>query len=49
MKIAVFSDIHGNYQALKAILKKIGNNYDEIVFLGDVIDLGPDSYECVKL
>jgi len=48
MKIAVFSDIHGNYQALKAILKKIGNDYDEIISLGDVIGLGPDSYECAR-
>lgn len=49
MKIAVFSDIHGNYQALKAILKKIGNEYYDIIFLGDAIGLGPDSYDCVKL
>lgn len=49
MKIAVFSDIHGNYQALKAVLKKISNKYDEIVFLGDAIDVGPDSLECIKL
>ena len=48
MKIAVFSDIHGNYQALVAILKKIGNNYDKIIFLGDAIAIGPDSKECVK-
>ena len=49
MKLAVFSDIHGNYQALKAILNRIGNGYDDIIFLGDAIGLGPDSYECVKL
>ena len=48
MKIAVFSDIHGNYQALKAILKKIGNDYDMVISLGDVVGLGPDSYECAK-
>ena len=49
MKLAIFSDIHGNYQALKAIFKKIGNDYDEVIFLGDAIGIGPDSYECVKL
>ena len=49
MKLAIFSDIHGNYQALKAIMKKIKDNYDEIIFLGDAIDIGPDSLECVKL
>lgn len=49
MKLAVFSDIHGNYQALRSIMKKVEHKYDEIIFLGDAIDLGPDSYECVKL
>ncbi len=49
MKLAVFSDIHGNYQALSSIVKKIGNKYDEVIFLGDAIDIGPDSLECVKL
>ena len=49
MKLAIFSDIHGNYQALKAIFNKIGNTYDEIIFLGDAIDIGPDSLECVKM
>ena len=48
MKIAVFSDIHGNYQALKAIIKKTKNKYDEIIFTGDAIDFGPDSLECIK-
>ncbi len=49
MRLAVFSDIHGNYQALKAIIKRTRKRYDEIIFLGDAIDLGPDSLECVKL
>ncbi len=49
MKIAVFSDIHGNYQALKAILNNIGDKYDKVIFLGDAVGIGPDSYLCVKL
>lgn len=48
-RIAVFSDIHGNYQALDAILNKINdNNYDEIIFLGDAIGIGPSPYECLN-
>ena len=35
MKIAVFSDVHGNLKALKAVLKQIGEeNPDLSVFLG---------------
>ena len=50
MRIAVFSDIHGNLEALKEILKDIRNeNIDEIICLGDVIGLGPDSRECLDI
>ena len=49
MRVAVFSDIHGNYQALCAILKDIHkNNIDKIIYLGDVVSLGPDSSLCLK-
>lgn len=50
MRIAVFSDIHGNYEALKSILNDIEkNNIDITIFLGDAISLGPNSEECIKL
>ena len=50
MKVAVFSDIHGNYQALKSIIKSIQKNkIDKIVYLGDAVGLGPDSDKCLKL
>ncbi len=49
-KLAVFSDIHGNLQALEAILNDINNNdYDEVYCLGDVIALGPNPKECLDL
>lgn len=48
-KVAVFSDIHGNYEALDVIINDIKeNNYDEVIFLGDLISLGPDSKACIK-
>ena len=48
MKIAVFSDIHGNYQALDTILNDIKNeNIDKIIFLGDSVSLGPCPNECI--
>ena len=48
MKVAVFSDIHGNYQALDAILNDIKNEkVDKIIFLGDAVSLGPCPNECI--
>lgn len=48
--IAIFSDIHGNLEALKSIIKDIKNkNIKEIIFLGDAVSLGPNSNECLKV
>ena len=42
MKIAVFTDIHGNYPALKAIMEDINKSeFNEVIFLGDAIGIGP--------
>jgi predicted phosphodiesterase len=50
MKIAVFSDIHGNYQALTAILDDINKKgIQKIYCLGDNISIGPNSKECLDL
>lgn len=41
MKIAVFSDIHGNLKALKTVLAQIKDqNVDTVVFLGDIFQRG---------
>lgn len=43
MKIAVISDIHGNMQALQAVLKNIKEeNCDKIFCLGDLAMAGPE-------
>lgn len=52
MAIAVFGDIHGNLEALEAILKDIkkhGRKIKDIYFTGDAITFGPDSSACLKL
>lgn len=50
MKIAVFTDIHGNYPALKTIMEDIDKSkFDEVIFLGDAIGLGPKSKECLEM
>ena len=46
MKILVLSDIHANWYALEAILDK--ESYDALIFLGDVVDFGPNPRKCVR-
>ena len=48
-KIAIFSDVHGNLEALQAILSNMEKEeFDEIVCLGDVIGIGPNPRECLS-
>lgn len=50
MRIAVISDIHGNLDALEAVLEDIrGRGCDRTVCLGDVVGYGADPEECVRL
>lgn len=47
---AVISDIHGNLEALRAVLADIETRHvDEIVCLGDIVGYGPNPVECVNL
>ncbi|NOY88726.1 MAG: metallophosphoesterase family protein [FCB group bacterium] len=50
MKLALISDIHGNLEALTAVLEDIENQkVDKIYCLGDVIGYGSDPCACLKL
>ena len=50
MKIAVFSDVHGNLEALKKVLGQISEkNADLTVFLGDIFQRGNEEFECLEL
>ena len=50
MKIAVFSDVHGNLKALKAVLEQIKEKtVDLTVFLGDIFQRGNEEIECLEL
>lgn len=50
MKIAVFSDIHGNLSALREALARIREqNADRTVFLGDIFQRGNEETECLEL
>ena len=50
MKIAALADIHGNYQALIAVINHVEDwNPDLVIVLGDTINRGPRSRECFHL
>ena len=50
MKIAVFTDIHGNLKALQTVLERIKEkNADRTIFLGDIFQRGNDEIECLEL
>ncbi|MCP4634371.1 MAG: metallophosphoesterase family protein [candidate division Zixibacteria bacterium] len=50
MKIAFFSDVHANLEALKAVLSDAqSEKVDKMFFLGDAVGYGPDPNECVEL
>ncbi len=49
MRIAVISDIHGNFVALEAILKDISHQFvDQMVCLGDAVQGGPQPAQVVN-
>ena len=49
-KRAIISDIHGNLEALTAVLEDIRNQDIETIYcLGDVIGYGPNPRECIDL
>lgn len=45
---AVISDIHGNLEALEAVLENIPDGVEEIYCLGDVIGYGASPNECCE-
>ncbi len=50
MRQALISDIHGNLEALQAVLADIATqSVDGIVCLGDVVGYGPNPNECLDL
>ncbi len=50
MKIAILTDIHGNYPALNAVLTDLDSrkSIEHMYCLGDMIGIGPDSNKVVE-
>ena len=50
MRLAVLSDVHGNLEALNAVLADASTRKaDQLVFLGDAVGYGADPETCVDL
>jgi diadenosine tetraphosphatase ApaH/serine/threonine PP2A family protein phosphatase len=56
MRYAIFSDVHGNLDALQAVLQDLdlvmrqsGRRIDQYWCLGDVVGYGPQPAECLRL
>ncbi len=51
MRFCIFSDVHGNLEALQAVLADAEREGGELVriFLGDAVGYGPNPNECVEL
>lgn len=50
MRLAFFGDVHGNLEALNAVLEDIQRRgVDEIFCLGDLVGYGPDPEAVVQL
>jgi predicted phosphodiesterase len=48
MRVAVFSDVHGNLPALDRFIEVTRPRVDAYLCLGDVVDYGPWSDECLE-
>ncbi|MEZ6133461.1 MAG: metallophosphoesterase family protein [Pirellulaceae bacterium] len=50
MRQALISDIHGNYEALTAVMADVQNQkVDRLVCLGDIVGYGPNPCQCLDV
>lgn len=50
MRLAFYSDVHANLEALKSVIKDFEKEkIDKLFFLGDAVGYGPDPTECLSL
>ena len=50
MRYGIFSDVHGNFPALQAVVKALAKeSIDEYYCVGDVVGYGADPDECIRL
>jgi|Deesub1362A_J573_1020465.scaffolds.fasta_scaffold00132_24 predicted phosphodiesterase len=51
MQFIILSDVHGNLEALMAVLEDIRTHHEkgDVFFLGDSVGYGPDPSECIRI
>jgi diadenosine tetraphosphatase ApaH/serine/threonine PP2A family protein phosphatase len=49
VRYAILSDIHGNLEALRAVLADCADQADSVLCLGDTVGYGADPLACVEL
>ena len=49
MKYAIISDLHGNLEALQAVLDDASGKVDAVVCLGDIVGYNANPRECLRL
>lgn len=50
MRYALIGDVHGNLEALEAVLSSIGKEkVDQVLCLGDIVGYGANPIECINL
>jgi diadenosine tetraphosphatase ApaH/serine/threonine PP2A family protein phosphatase len=50
MRTAILSDVHGNLEALEAVLADVaGAGVDTVISLGDLVGYGPNPAACVEI
>jgi diadenosine tetraphosphatase ApaH/serine/threonine PP2A family protein phosphatase len=49
VKYAIFSDVHGNLEALRAVLDDAAGRADAVLCLGDAVGYGADPAACIEL
>jgi diadenosine tetraphosphatase ApaH/serine/threonine PP2A family protein phosphatase len=49
VRYAILSDIHGNLEALRAVLQDCAGRVDAVLCLGDTVGYGADPLACVEL
>lgn len=49
MRYLLLSDVHGNWEAFKAVLGEVKNEkFDRVIFLGDIVGYGADPQKCCE-
>lgn len=49
MRFGIVADIHGNLEALKAVLNELEGEVDRLACLGDIVGYGPNPNECAEI